>query len=136
MPITGRGPEERSRGVMVDGGAATKGAVETEGAMSNPSSSDGMGGSLGKRLHQLETHPLTERVIMILIIVNAVVLGLETSGPIMASIGLLLDALDSIILAIFVLELAARIVVHRWAFFRDRWSLFDFAVVSMALIPA
>ncbi|MGH6769773.1 MAG: ion transporter [Xanthobacteraceae bacterium] len=80
--------------------------------------------------------PRTERVVMGLIIVNAVILGLETSKTVMASYGRALEILDHIILAIFVLELTARILVHRWAFFRDPWSLFDFIVVAIALVPA
>lgn len=71
-----------------------------------------------------------------LIIVNAVVLGLETSPSIMAVHGPLLLALDQALLAVFVLEIAARIAVHRLAFFRDPWSVFDFIVVAIALIPA
>ena len=39
-------------------------------------------------------------------------------------------------LAIFVIEVVARIAVHRLAFFKDPWSLFDFAVVAIALVPA
>ena len=38
-------------------------------------------------------------------------------------------------LGIFVVELTARIIVHRWAFFRDPWSIFDFIVVGIALVP-
>jgi voltage-gated sodium channel len=73
---------------------------------------------------------------MLLIIVNAIVLGLETSESIMASFGPVLEAIDAALLTIFILELAARIFVHRWGFFRDPWSLFDFAVVGIALVPA
>jgi len=80
--------------------------------------------------------PRTERVIMTLIIVNAVVLGLETSKTVMASSGRLLEIIDHVILAVFVIEITARIVVHRWAFFRDPWSVFDFIVVGIALVPA
>jgi voltage-gated sodium channel len=73
---------------------------------------------------------------MAVIIANAVVLGLETSKTVMASYGRVLEILDHIMLAIFVVELAARIIVHRFAFFRDPWSVFDFVVVSIALVPA
>jgi voltage-gated sodium channel len=50
--------------------------------------------------------------------------------------GPLLHALDRAVLTIFVVELAARIVVFRLAFFRDPWSLFDLFVVGIALVPA
>jgi len=80
--------------------------------------------------------PITQRAILVLILVNAVILGLETSPSLMAAHGPLLVALDRTILAVFVVEIAARLVVHRLAFFRDPWSLFDFLVVGIALVPA
>jgi voltage-gated sodium channel len=73
---------------------------------------------------------------MTLIIVNAIILGLETSKSVMDSFGPILEFVDHIILAVFVVELAARIAVHRLAFFRDPWSVFDFFVVGIALVPA
>jgi voltage-gated sodium channel len=87
-------------------------------------------------LRTIVNDPRTERVIMSLIIVNAVILGLETDKRVMARFGELLDILDHIILAVFVVEIAARIIVHRAAFFRDPWSVFDFLVVGIALVPA
>jgi voltage-gated sodium channel len=87
-------------------------------------------------LRTIVDDPRTERVIMSLIIVNAVILGLETSKSIMASSGRLLEILDHIILAVFVIEIAARIIAHRLAFFRDPWSVFDFLVIGIALVPA
>ncbi len=86
-------------------------------------------------LRKVVENPRTERFIMTVIILNAVVLGLETSKTVMASYGWLLELLDHIMLAIFVVELAARIAVHRLAFFRDPWSVFDFIVVGIALVP-
>jgi voltage-gated sodium channel len=87
-------------------------------------------------LSRIVNDPRTERVIMALIVVNAVILGLETSKSVMASSGRLLQVLDHLILAIFVVEIAARVVVHRLAFFRDPWSVFDFIVIGIALVPA
>ena len=89
-----------------------------------------------ERLRQLVTSPRTERFILALIIVNAITLGLETSPWVMARIGPALLVLDKVVLAIFVVEVAARIAVHRAAFFKDPWSLFDFTVVAIALVPA
>jgi voltage-gated sodium channel len=89
-----------------------------------------------KRLRILLEDPRTEWAVLALILVNAAILGLETSPPVMAAAGPLLHALDSLILAIFVVEIASRIAVHRLAFFRDAWSVFDFVVVAIAIVPA
>jgi voltage-gated sodium channel len=77
-----------------------------------------------------------EAFIVTLIVVNAVVLGLMTSDAVMAAAGGLLWTIDAMILAVFVVEIVLRIAVHRLAFFRDAWSLFDFFVVAVALVPA
>ncbi len=74
--------------------------------------------------------------IIALIVINAVLLGLETSPVIMEQAGQIILALDKMILALFVAEIVIRIYVYRLAFWRDPWSLFDFTVVAIALIPA
>ncbi|HEX2555765.1 MAG TPA: ion transporter [Microvirga sp.] len=86
-------------------------------------------------LARIIAHPLTERVVLTLIIVNAITLGLETSPVLMERYGRLLVAVDQAILAVFVVELAARVLVQRTRFFRDPWSLFDLFVVGIALVP-
>jgi voltage-gated sodium channel len=77
-----------------------------------------------------------EAVITAVIILNAVTLGLETSETLMARFGGLLRVVDNFVLAVFVAELLARIVVYRGNFLRDPWRVFDFLVVAIALIPA
>lgn len=91
---------------------------------------------LRERLAFLIADGRFQKTILALIIVNAVILGLETSPPVMAAAGDYLRALDSVILAVFVAEIAIRLYAFRGAFFRDPWSLFDFTVVAIALVPA
>ena len=88
------------------------------------------------KLRSIVEDPRTERFITFLILLNAVILGLETDRTIEDRFGDVLSLLDHIILGVFVVEIAARIAVHRLAFFRDPWSLFDFFVVGIALVPA
>lgn len=77
-----------------------------------------------------------ERVIMALIIINAVTLGLETSPWAMQNFGELLHVLDRAILSVFVVEISLRLIVHRLSFFKSAWNIFDFLVVAVALAPA
>ena len=88
------------------------------------------------RLQGFIAHPRVQACILALIIVNAVLLGLETSPAIMAAAGDAIRIVDTMILTVFVIEIAIRLCVHRGQFFRDPWSLFDFAVVAIALVPA
>jgi voltage-gated sodium channel len=87
-------------------------------------------------LRRIVDDPRTERVIMGLIVFNAVTLGIETSHAAMDRFGSLLDAIDRTVLTVFVIELAARLIVQRNAFFRDGWNIFDLIVVGIAVAPA
>ncbi|WP_339947632.1 ion transporter [uncultured Albimonas sp.] len=91
---------------------------------------------LRDRLQDLVEAPAFERVIVTLIVINAIILGLETSPRAMDAVGPLLVAIDRAILAVFVAELALRFYVRRLGFFRDPWRVFDLVVVGVALIPA
>jgi voltage-gated sodium channel len=92
--------------------------------------------SFRDRARQFVEHPKSQGVIVVLILINAVLLGVETWPAAMAAYGGLIVGLDKGILAVFVVEIAARLYVHRAAFWRDPWSLFDFVVVAIALVPA
>ncbi len=71
-----------------------------------------------------------------LIVFNGVLLGLATSKEIMARYDTLIIALDTLIIAVFTVEILLRIAVYKAAFFKDPWSLFDFFVVAISLVPA
>jgi voltage-gated sodium channel len=73
--------------------------------------------------------------IIAVIVVNAVVLGLETSPQLLRREDWLAP-LGWATVVVFVVEIGLRVYAHRGAFFRDGWSLFDLFVVLVALIPA
>ncbi|EFL88138.1 ion transporter [Ahrensia sp. R2A130] len=77
-----------------------------------------------------------EYIIIALVVLNAIVLGLETYPAVMNAVGPFLIGLDNVILAIFVVELGVRMFVHRTRFFHDPWRIFDLVVVGIALVPA
>jgi voltage-gated sodium channel len=91
---------------------------------------------LRTRVRQFIEQRLFQHTILALILINAVTLGLETSPAVMAAWGTPILLLDKSILAVFVAEITLRLYVHRGRFFRDPWSVFDFAVVAIALVPA
>lgn len=74
--------------------------------------------------------------IIALIIINAVILGLETSDRVMTYAGTWLTGLNRAILAVFVAEIAIKLVAFGPRFFRSGWNLFDFFVVAISLVPA
>lgn len=73
-----------------------------------------------------------------IILLTAVVVGLETSSSITSRWGGVLHALDRIIVSIFVVELLMRLGAYGrrwWEFFYDPWNVFDFVVVAICLLP-
>jgi voltage-gated sodium channel len=87
-------------------------------------------------LRKIIQDPRTDRFIMGLIVLNAITLGIETSEYAMRNFGTLLTLIDRIVIGIFVVEILARLLVQRLAFFKDGWNSFDAFVVGMALAPA
>jgi voltage-gated sodium channel len=77
-----------------------------------------------------------QNVIIGLILLNAVTLGLETSADIRAQFGAVLHFLDTLVLAVFVVEIITKLYAFGWRFFRNPWNVFDFVIVAIALIPA
>ncbi|MGF1678951.1 MAG: ion transporter [Candidatus Methylacidiphilales bacterium] len=88
------------------------------------------------RLARAVEAPRVQQFVVAVILVNAVVLGMETSALLMDRAGGLLKMVDKLCLAVFVLELAAKLTAYRWHFWRNGWNVFDFLVVGIALVPA
>ena len=73
--------------------------------------------------------------IMILILINAVTLGLETSKNISPELHDFLLMFDRGLIFIFTIEIALKIFCYRLSFFRQGWNVFDFIIVAICLIP-
>ena len=80
--------------------------------------------------------PGVTRFIITLIVINAIVLGLETSTRVMGVAGPVLIALNKAILAVFVVEILLKLLAFGPRFFRSGWNNFDFFIVAIALVPA
>jgi voltage-gated sodium channel len=76
-----------------------------------------------------------QRFIIAIILLNSVILGMETSATLMAEYGVWLKALDKACLAIFIVELVLKLLAYRGLFWRNGWNIFDFFVVAVALVP-
>ncbi len=80
--------------------------------------------------------PKVVTFITILILLNAVTLGLETDSSIVARYGHILHAIDFFILLVFTLELLIKFYAYRLSFFRSGWNIFDLLIVGIAWVPA
>jgi len=76
--------------------------------------------------------------VFVVILVNAVVLGLETYSKLEARYGQLLAVVNDACLGLFVIELAIRIAAYGRRpldFFRSGWNVFDFVVIAAGFTP-
>jgi voltage-gated sodium channel len=88
------------------------------------------------RLGDFIDSPRIQNAIIGIIVFNALILGLETSERLMSVAGSLIHALDRLCLAIFVVELTAKLVARGpLKFFKNFWTVFDFILVGASLVP-
>lgn len=92
--------------------------------------------TLRARIARLVLSRAFQRAVILLILLNAVTLGLETSDSVMAEWGGPLQTLDRLLLVLFTIELGLRIYAFRGRFFSDPWGLFDFLIVLVSWAPA
>ncbi len=79
--------------------------------------------------------PAVTNAILGVIIFNAITLGLGTSEAVQAHFGDLLNLIDRVVLAIFVIELALKLYAYGLRFFASAWNIFDLIVVALGLLP-
>ena len=73
--------------------------------------------------------------ITVLILINAVTLGMETDNKITAEVSNALSWIDRAILIIFSVEILVKFYAYRFRFFRSSWNIFDLLIVSIAWMP-
>ena len=88
------------------------------------------------RLARWLESPRVTYTVIALIVVNAIVLGIETAPGLSPRALAWLHGIDHALLAVFVVELVLKMVAQGWRFFRQPWTVFDFAIVGIALVPA
>lgn len=93
---------------------------------------------ISDRCRRLADSRAFHRTILGLIVLNAAIMGLETSEGVRSIWGPFLLAVEYGVQAVFVAEMLVRIAAHGsrpLAFFRDGWNVFDFGVVAVSLLP-
>ena len=76
-----------------------------------------------------------QRGIIALIIINAIILGIETI-EMPKNLYAIFSWIDRSILAIFTVEIIAKLLVYRFSFFKNFWNLFDLVIVLISLVPS
>jgi voltage-gated sodium channel len=107
------------------------------GAGTRPDGPD-QSGRLASVCARIAESPRFQATIIAVILLNAVVIGLETYDSIADEYGSLLHTLNDVFLAVFTVEVAIRIAAYGrrpLQFFRGGWNVFDFVVVGVAYLP-
>ena len=81
-------------------------------------------------------HFLTQRFIVLVLSLNAVTLGLDTSEAVMAKYGPLIDQINAVVPIIFVIEVGLRFFARGWRFFRETWNVFDVIIITVSFLPS
>jgi len=74
--------------------------------------------------------------IMGLIVLNGITMGMETSKSLSTEYGSLFTLFNTFVVTVFTIEIILRISVYKTAFFKDPWSIFDFVIVAISLVPS
>ncbi len=77
-------------------------------------------------------------VIIVVIVLAGLLAGLETNASFAAEHATLLHALNLVVLGIFLVEIALKLIAHGRRpldYFRDGWNIFDCLIVAFCLLP-
>ena len=94
--------------------------------------------ALARACRRIASDPRFQNFVLLLILSNAVVLGLETSQRLVIDYGRALRLASAVIQWMFALEIAIRLTAYlprAHQFFRDGWNVFDFTIVALSLLP-
>lgn len=93
---------------------------------------------LAHKFHTIAESKRFRDFITFIIIIAGLLVGAETYPVFMSTNGPYVHALDSLIIGIFVVEIAIRVGAYGsrpWNFFRDAWNTFDFVIVFVCILP-
>jgi voltage-gated sodium channel len=80
--------------------------------------------------------PWFSRVIVGVLVINAIAIGLRTAASVSRSLDPLLVAIEVAVVVIFVVEMAIKITGFGPGFFGEAWNWFDLVVIVLSIVPA
>lgn len=88
------------------------------------------------RVKNLVESSIFQRFILVVIIINTITLGVETSKSVVAILGKPLEIINAIAVAVFTIEIVLKLLAYDYRFFKDGFNIFDFFVVAISYVPA
>lgn len=86
------------------------------------------------KLKSFVEHPGFSKFIIILIVLNAIWVGIETYPSVYEPHHQAFALIDHVLLAVFTIEIILKLVAYRGTYFRNGWNLLDFSIVALSLI--
>lgn len=84
-------------------------------------------------LYDVSTSNRFELAIVIIIFLNMIVMAIEHYQQ-ADSIKQVMDIMNYIFAAVFILEAVIKLIGLRWHYFRQPWNVFDFIIVVLSII--
>lgn len=87
-----------------------------------------------KKLKSFTDSAFFQNTILLVIIINCIVMGIQTSPNLSNELGKLLSVCDKICLGIFITELLLKLMVYKKQFFKSGWNIFDTLIVIISIL--
>lgn len=88
--------------------------------------------------HRIVQMKSFDRVVMVIVIANSILLGMRTAPSLVADFKDWMDLANQVVLGVFIVEAALKMLAlapRSDRYFRDAWNVFDFSVIVLGLIP-
>jgi voltage-gated sodium channel len=89
-----------------------------------------------ERCRAIAEAPWFSRVVVAVLLVNAIAIGMRTAESVSRSLDPLLVGTEVAVVVIFVVEMIIKITGFRGEFFREAWNWFDLIVIVLSIVPA
>ncbi len=88
-----------------------------------------------EKLKQFVEGTLFRGLVLVFIIINAIVLGLQTSTSVNNSIGDILSVIDTVCLIVFIIEMILKMIAYKFfGYFKNAWNVFDFTIILISVL--
>jgi voltage-gated sodium channel len=90
-----------------------------------------------QKIRTLVESPIFNQLVLAAILITALLVGISTYPEMEQKYGILIQIIDTIIIALFSIEIILRIMAEEKPinYFKDPWNLFDFLIVAACFLP-
>lgn len=83
-------------------------------------------------LRKITDSTIFQTVILVIIIFNAILMGVQTISGLSPETAAVLSAIDTVCLGIFIAEMLLKMAAYRLEYFKDGWNWFDMVIILIS----